>query len=522
MLTESIVLPNKYFDSVFLMRVAKRLVGESGIIQAAVVMATPKNLQVLADAGYAGVDTLGASVNDLIVSLQAESLEGARAVLDSMDHWLQRDAGPVGATMVRTLEQAVNTQRGSNLAVVSVPGEFAAGEARRALESGLNVFLFSDNVSIEDELSLKEMARVKGLIVMGPDCGTSIIGGAGIGFANVVRRGPIGVIGASGTGIQEVTTLVHRWGSGISHAIGIGGRDLSDAIGGISALQAINALEADPATSVIVLLSKPPGKRTRSLIDGRIAECAKPVVTCYLGIPQGQTAGNGSATYTRNLDAAATAAVKLAGGDTGEDGAETAETVSTDSASVDSVSIERALLMPGQRYIRGVFAGGTLCYQAQQIIRDAGLTVRSNEPLEKGMELEDSRRSTGHALVDMGADEFTRGYPHPMVDSSQRAERIMAEANDRQVAVLLLDIILGYSASADPAGELAPAIRQAKRLAEQRGGHLTVVASICGSPGDPQGLEIQTQRLTDAGAIVFFTGFKAAQFATAVVSGLDR
>ena len=187
MLTESIVLPNKYFDSVFLMRVAKRLVGESGIIQAAVVMATPKNLQVLADAGYAGVDTLGASVNDLIVSLQAESLEGARAVLDSMDHWLQRDAGPVGATMVRTLEQAVNTQRGSNLAVVSVPGEFAAGEARRALESGLNVFLFSDNVSIEDELSLKEMAREKGLIVMGPDCGTSIIGGAGIGFANVVK-----------------------------------------------------------------------------------------------------------------------------------------------------------------------------------------------------------------------------------------------------------------------------------------------------------------------------------------------
>ena len=521
MLTESIVLPNRYLDSVFLMRVAKRLAGEPGIIQAAVVMATPKNLQVLADAGYAGVDTLGASVNDLVVSLQAETREGAHAVLDSMDDWLQRDPGPVGATMVRTLDQALNAQPASNLAVVSVPGEFAAGEARSALESGLNVFLFSDNVSIEDELSLKEMARGKGLIVMGPDCGTSIIGGAGIGFANVVRRGPIGVIGASGTGIQEVTTLVHRWGSGISHAIGIGGRDLSDAIGGISALQAIDALETDPATSVIVLLSKPPGKKTRSLIDERIAQCSKPVVTCYLGILEAQPAGNGSATYTRNLDAAASAAVKLAGGDTGADGVETQETVSTDSASVDSVSIERALLMPDQRYIRGVFAGGTLCYQAQQIIREAGLTVRSNEPLEKGMKLEDSRRSTGHALVDMGADEFTRGYPHPMVDSSQRAERIIAEANDRQVAVLLLDIILGYSASADPAGELAPAIRQAKRLAEQRGGHLTVAASICGSPGDPQGLETQTERLRDAGAIVFSTGLKAAQFATAVVSGRD-
>ena len=515
MLTESTVLPNRYLDSVFLMRVAKRLAGEPGIIQAAVVMGTPKNLQVLSDAGYAGVDTLGASANDLIVSLQAETLERARAVLDSMDDWLQRDSGSAGAAMERTLDQALSAQPSSNLAVVSVPGEFAAREASRALQLGLNVFLFSNNVSIEDELSLKELARDKGLIVMGPDCGTSIIGGVGIGFANVVRRGPIGVIGASGTGIQEVTSLIHRWGSGISHAIGIGGRDLSDAIGGISAIQAMNALEADSATSVILLLSKPPGSKTRSRIDGRIAECSKRVVTCYLGIPKGPPAGNGSATVTHNLDGAASAAVRLAGCNTGADDVRTTENVS------QSVSQERASLKPGQRFIRGVFAGGSFCYQAQQIMRDAGLTVYSNEPLGKGMELLDPRRSTGHMLVDMGADEFTRGYPHPMVDSSQRAERILAEAKDPQVAVLLLDFILGYSAAPDPAGDLAAVIRQAKRLAEQRGDHLTVAASICGTLDDPQGLEVQTKRLQDAGAVVCSTGFKAAQFASAVVSGRD-
>ena len=233
MISKSTVLPNRYFDSVFLMKVAKGLAGELGISQAAVVMGTPRNIQVLAAAGYTGVDTLEAQPNDLVVSLKAETVEQARLVLDSVDVWLQRDAGSQRAGAVRTLDQALKVQSSSNLAVISVPGEYAAGEARRALQAGLNVFLFSDNVPIEEELRLKQLALEKGLIVMGPDCGTSIIGGAGIGFANVVRRGPIG---GSGTGIQEVTTLVHRWGSGISHAIGVGSRDLSDEIGGISAL----------------------------------------------------------------------------------------------------------------------------------------------------------------------------------------------------------------------------------------------------------------------------------------------
>ena len=510
MLTEFAVLPNRYFDSVFLMRVAKRLTGEPGISQAAVVMGTPKNLQVLADAGYSGIDALGASANDLVVSLQADSRERALAVLDSIDGWLQRDSGQASASAVRTLDQALDLQPGSSLAVISVPGEYAARQARQALERGLNVFLFSDNVTIDEELSLKRHAEDNGLLVMGPDCGTAIIGGAGIGFANVVRRGPVGVIGASGTGIQEVTTLVDRWGSGISHAIGTGSRDLSDAIGGISALQAIDALDADPATAVIVLVSKPPGSKTLSLISERIAVCTKPVVTCYLGVSEDGL--HGSVTVTHDLDSAAAAAVRLAGGTVVEDG----------TLDVSLVEKERAILGSRPRFVRGVFAGGTFCYQAQQVMREAGLEVLSNEPLQKDMQLPDSQRSSGHTLIDMGADEFTRGRPHPMIDSTLRAQRIVAEAQDPEVGVLLIDCILGYGASPDPAGELATAVRQARELAEQRGGHLTVAASVCGTAEDPQGLEGQSRLLEEAGALVFSSSFKAAKFATALVNGGNK
>ena len=515
MFTESTLIKNRYFDSVFLMRVAKRLSGEPGVHEAAVFMGTPKNLQVLADAGYSGIDTLGASANDLVVSLKTATAEQARDIFGSMDGWLQRERASAGPATVRTLDQALQRQPQSNLAVISVPGEYAPNEARRALESGLNVLLFSNNVSIDDELALKRVAQKRGLLLMGPDCGTSIIGGAGLGFANAVRRGPVGVIGASGTGIQEVTSLVHRWGSGISHAIGIGGRDLSDAIGGISALQAMDALEADPETSVILLISKPPGAQTLPRIDERIAACSKPVVTCYLGVSYGSISGAGAATATSNLDASARAAFRLAGVNPPGDG-----TLGGELVDGELVGKERASLNGGQQFLRGIFAGGTLCYQAQQVLRDAGIPVHSNEPLDGATKLSAHQPSTGHTLIDMGADEFTQGRAHPMVDSTLRVTRILEEAKDARVGVLLLDVILGYGAAEDPAGDLAEAIRQAKALEARAGAHLTVVASICGTSGDPQGLEAQTRVLEDAGAIVFDTGYRAARFAAALVSAL--
>ena len=512
MITESTMLQNRYFDSVFLMRVSKRLSEQPGINYAALVMGTPKNMQILADAGYDGIDALGASSNDLVVTLKADSAHEARLALDSFEQFLVRDSARPTAKTVRSIEQALTQQPDSNIALVSVPGEFAAREARQALESGLNVFLFSDHVSIEDELSLKMLAMGKGLLMMGPDCGTSIIGGVGLGFANAVRRGGIGVIGASGTGTQEVTSLIHRWGSGISHAIGVGGRDLSDEIGAISTLQAIDALDRDPNTSVILLVSKPPGANTVTRVNERLETCTKPVVTCYLGGQQEAPSGLNKVTTTFNLDDAATAAIRLAGGIRVDE---------ESSVSPESAQRERARLKARQKYVRGVFSGGTLCYQAQQVLRDAGLFVRSNEPLEKGGELQDSSVSVEHTLVDMGADEFTEGKPHPMVDSTQRVRRILSEAEDPQVAVLLLDCVLGYVAAEDPGGDIAPAISEAIRIAKKRGDDLSVVVSICGTELDAQELGGQVDTLHRAGATVLMSGFQAASYAAALVAGRE-
>ncbi|MBT98756.1 MAG: hypothetical protein CL902_09010 [Dehalococcoidia bacterium] len=510
MITESLLLENRYFDSVFLMRVSKRLTEQPGINYAAMVMGTPKNVQILADAGYTGIDNLGASSNDLVVSLKADSVDAARDVISSLEKFLVRDTGKATAQSVRTIDQALTQQPDSNLAVISVPGEFAAREARQALQQGLNVFLFSDHVSIEDELALKQSASEKGLLVMGPDCGTSIVGGVGLGFANAVRRGPIGVIGASGTGTQEVTSLAHRWGSGISHAIGVGGRDVSDDIGAISTLQVMDSLDKDPNTAVILLISKPPGAKTLAMVNERIAACTKPVITCYLGSEKGLFPDTDNVTTTHNLDAATTAAIRLAGGMRVDEGNE---------VTPESLQRESGRLKPSQKYVRGVFSGGTLCYQAQQVLRDAGLAAHSNEPLDKDKQLADSLKSTEHTLVDMGADEFTEGKPHPMVDSSQRVERILAEAQDPETAVILLDCILGYVASDDPGGEIAPVIAQAKRTAKQRGDELSVVVSVCGTELDHQGMDQQVAVLEQAGATVFKSGLQAAEYAVQLVSG---
>jgi succinyl-CoA synthetase alpha subunit len=512
MITESALLQNRYFDSVFLMRVAKRLNGHPGIEQAALVMGTPKNIQILAEAGFDGIDALGATSNDLVVSLRAEAMEHARSLIDDLERWLVRDSARPTTQSVRSVEQALTQHPNSNIALISVPGEFAAREARQALDQGLNVFLFSDHVAVEDELSLKRQAKEKGLLLMGPDCGTSIIGGVGLGFANAVRRGQIGVVGASGTGTQEVISLVHRWGSGISHAIGVGGRDLSDAIGAISTLQAMDALERDPNTTVILLVSKPPGAATIALVNERIAACSKPVVTCYLGETEESSPGAQHATTTHNLDDAATVAIRLAGGIRVDE---------ESPVSPDSLERDQRKLKSSQKYVRGVFSGGTLCCQAQQVLRDAGLAVYSNEPLVMGMELSDSSSSVEHTLIDMGADEFTEGKPHPMVDSTQRVQRILAEAEDPQVAVLLLDCVLGYVAADDPGGDIASAISEAQRIAKQRGDALIVVVSVCGTELDSQGLDSQVDILEKAGATVFKSGFQAARFAAALIKGRD-
>jgi FdrA protein len=498
----------EYFDSVFLMRVADRIAAQPDVAQVAAVMATPANKTLLAEAGLTCAETEAAGSNDLLIAVAAEREEVIAGVLAQLDTWLAGEMGPTAREdRARTLDQAIARSPGANLAVISVPGEHAAREAHRALERGLHVFLFSDNVPIEQEVALKREARARGLVVMGPDCGTAILRGKGIGFANVVRHGPIGVVGASGTGMQEVTTLIHRAGSGISHAIGTGTHDPSDEVGGASTLAGIAALDADPGTAAIVLVSKPPGPRTFERIRERVARASKPVVACFLGAPVDPRGALWD--VVRTLDEAATTALRHVGVDDGLD--------TVRSGRATAATELRSGLGPEQRYARGLFAGGSLCYQAQDIFGLAGIRVSSNAPLGGMARMEDPHHSAGHALVDLGADEFTRGRPHPMIDPRLRRERILAEAEDPEVAVLLLDIILGYGCAPDPAGDLAAAIARARSASERRGGRLAVVASVVGTDGDPQGLEHQQRSLTDAGAILCSSSAEAARLAAAIV-----
>jgi FdrA protein len=515
MATGVAIKKNRYFDSVFLMQVAQNLQKESDVQQAAALMGTENNRQLLRGMGFAETEISVAGPDDLIIALQGSEQEAINSILAHIDDWLIRRPSAVSAMALHTLDDALGRRPRSNLAVISVPGKYAGKEARKALERGLNVFLFSSNVSVEEEVALKEYARDHRLVVMGPDCGTAILAGVGIGFANGVRRGPIGVIGSSGTGLQEFTSIVHQCGSGISHAIGTGSRDLSDAIGGISTLGALEALEADLQTEVIAVLSKPPGEKILPGLVERLNRCGKPVVTCFLGIRKYPSERDIRFTTAHTLDEAAALAMQIAAG-------KRATRMGVGSQGLEAlVSSERAGMTPEQKYVRGIFAGGTFCYQAQQVMRDAELVVHSNAPLDGMLALDDPLRSETHTLIDMGAEMFTQNRPHPMIDSTLRRERILAEAQDPQVAVLLLDFILGYNASPDPVGDLLEAIVEAKLIASQHGGFLSVAASVCGTEGDPQKLQKQIRALEEAGVVVLPSSAQAALFSRTLALSLQ-
>lgn len=508
-----VIRKNQYYDSVFLMGVNRRILEIKGVQRSAVLMATPANKNLLAEMGFRDPQIDAAQPTDLVVAVVAETPEIVEEVLGRLGEWLQPLSGKAREAGLHRLEDGLERKPNANLVVISVPGEYAAREARKALENGLNVFLFSSNVSVEDERALKEFATQRNLIVMGPDCGTSLIGGVGIGFANAVRRGPIGVIGAAGTGIQEFTSQVHNAGYGISHAIGTGGRDLSDAIGGLTTLAALSALENDPRTEVIVIISKPPGTRTLERLIARLQTCRKPVVGCFLGSSLNGISGVNHLQIVRTIDEAVHHAIAVVAS-----GSQASPFVLSPEER-ELAHREKTRWGAGQKYLRGLFAGGTLCYQAQQILLEAGIPVYSNAPLSPAFWLAHPDQSREHTVVDMGDEYYTTGKPHPMIDGTLRKQRILAESRDPEVAVLLLDFILGYGASRDPVGELFDAIVEARQVVQQRGGWLTVVASICGTDSDPQDLALQAKLLREAGAIVFSSSARAVLFCCELLRG---
>ena len=509
MITLNHVQPNRYQDSVTLMQVAAQLRALPGVADAALMMGTDPNKEMLDEAGLLAAAGRAAGPNDLIVALRGE--EGAaQAALEQVEPLLRAGAAsssgavPQGAA-ARTLSAGVEAMPDANLVLISTPGLYAAAEARKALLQGRHVMIFSDNVALEDERALKALAGARGLLLMGPDCGTAILGGVPLGFANAVRRGPIGVVGASGTGMQEVTTLIDRYGGGVSQAIGTGSRDLSEAIGGAMTIAGLRALLADPQTSVVVVVSKPPHPDVARRVADAAADAVKPVVFAFLGMDPGLrilNRGKSKLIMVPTLEDAARQAVAMAGGHP---------------PAGESVSFPDPDLAPGRRYVRGLFSGGTFCYEAMLALRPLVGAVYSNIPLTPELALPDPPHSYHHTCLDLGADEFTVGRPHPMIDLSVRAARLAAEAGDPEVAVILLDVVLGYGASPDPATPLAEAIR-AGRAATADGRGPAVVASLCGAPGDPQGLERQGALLRDAGVILAPSNAAAARTAGGIVA----
>jgi FdrA protein len=507
-----VIRKSQYYDSVFLMRIAKTLGDEPGVEQSAVVMATEANKELLAKIKITGSAIDAAGPNDLIVAVSAGDSAVVERLLASIDERLQSFSSAIKKSNYRTLDEAAQANPDSNLVVISVPGHYAAREAHKALEKGRHVFLFSDNVALDDEVELKQFARQHNLLVMGPDCGTCLIGGVGIGFANRVRRGPVGVVGASGTGIQEFTSLVHQAGSGISHAIGTGSHDLSDAVGGITTLMGLDLLEADAMTRVIAIISKPAGGETLNRITERMRACRKPVVACFIGLDRSLQSISPFFHQAQTIDEAAKICLSQVTG-------KAPEGFMVEKDSLKTRAREAAAAWrPGQRYLRGLFAGGTFCFQAQHVLRDLGIQVYSNSPLDRRFRLKNPELSLEHTVIDLGDDYFTTGKPHPMIDATQRRKRILAEAADPEVAIILLDFILGAISSPDPVGDLAGAIHEAKKMAAARGDHLTIVASVCGTDQDPQGLERQTKLLEQEEVIVFSTNAQAARFCAELVS----
>jgi FdrA protein len=489
------IRPGAYYDSVLLMQLQRSLAELPGVLDAGVVMATPANLELLATSDLL-VDT-SAGNDDLLIVVRADDEHVAADALAKVDDLMARRRSGVSQTFrPRSLEAALKQLPDARWVLVSVPGRFASGVARDALGLGLNVFLYSDNVSLEDEVSIKRQAGEKGLMVMGPDCGTAIVAGVGLGFANRVRRGTIGLVGASGTGLQAISSRIHQLGGGISMAIGTGGRDLSNTVGAITAHQGLNLLANDPQTEVIVLVSKPPEPSVAAELLTASQRAGKPVIVALVGYtPPARTLHR--LMFANNLTEAADLAVHFSSGE---------RSLIPDLENGDEVNEKL------QGYIRGLFSGGTLAYEAVLGFQNLVTPLFSNVPVHASQRLKNVTVSEAHTVLDMGDDHFTQGRLHPMMDNDLRLRRLEQEAKDPEVAVIILDVVLGEGAHPDPTAELAPAISKAIEQANGEGRRLEVVAIVIGTSEDPQELQKQENRLLKAGAVVFQDTISAVKY----------
>lgn len=481
------IRPGAYYDSVVLMQLQKTLTDLPGVADAGVVMGTLANHDLLAASGLYPAGVKSAKPDDLLIIIKGEQADFALSQVDAL---LQKRRSTASqAFQPRSLASAFKLMPQAGWVMVSVPGRYAADVTRDCLKAGKHVMLYSDNVSLEEEISLKQEAASQGLLVMGPDCGTAIIGGIGLGFANRVKRGEIGLVGASGTGLQAITSHIHNAGGGISHAIGTGGRDLKAEVGAITAQQGLDVLARDANTAVIVLVSKPPAPDVAVKLLQQAQGLGKPVVVYFIGyaVP-GRRLGN--VWFATSLHEAA----QLAIGDW--------------PLAVGEQTNNQPPVASG--YLRGLFSGGTLAYEALLGLQNGLFPIFSNVPIRPGQKLDDPLTSQAHTIVDMGEDVFTQGRLHPMMDNDLRIRRLRQEAEDAETGLILLDVVLGEGAHGDPAGELAPVISEIKAKRD-----LEVVAVVVGTDEDGQDRPGQIEQLQAAGATVFTTVPQAVEHSLA-------
>lgn len=490
----SVIKAGVFQDSVSLMLLTKKVSALPGVKRLSVMMGTPANKEIFANTGLSTPEVVAAKPSDLCVVIDADSSDVVAPVMEGVEAFLsdqsvKRRGSDYAQT--KTLDGALDQMKDANVALISVAGRYAARLANQALDRGLNAFLFSDNVSVADEVRLKSKAHKLGLLVMGPDCGTGTIAGQPLAFSNANKVGSIGLIGASGTGLQAVMAGVDALGEGLSHAIGLGGRDLSTDVGGISALDAIDFLARDPNTEVIGFISKPPAKSVRDRIVDALSSQPKPVVAIFLGEDGKRASGNGPV-FAGTLDEAARLAVEALGR--------------------VRVAKAQAKFIPGQNQIRGLFCGGTLASEAA-LLMARGLGVPFTGSHDEGIMF----AAQGNSVIDLGDDVYTVGRAHPMIDPTLRGEMIVNAAADPSVAVVLMDVVIGYGAHEDPAGQVAEMVDQARK-ARTCGGEVVFVAAVCGAKDDPQNFDAQVAKLRECGVWVAANNREAVESALALIA----
>ncbi len=495
-----------YYDSAFLMQTQRSLSDFPGIQDAGVVMGTDTNKELLARIDLVSPEVQAAKPDDLVIVVRADDEKSAQTAFDRFDDLLTKRKSSGGQEYKpQSVETAVEMLPEAAWVLISVAGRYAASVTRDALRYGKHVFLFSDNVSVEDEIALKKESSEKGLLVMGPDCGTAIVRGMGLGFANKVRLGAIGVVAAAGTGLQQVSSRIHQLGGGMTYGIGTGGRDLSEKVGAVTFRQGIDMLSRDPETKVIVLVSKPPAPKVAEDVLRMARKAGKPVVVSFVGRSPGARQVD-NLHFAGGLDDAARIAVELV-----NQGAK--------ASTADTPDLKK--FAAGQRYLRGLFSGGTLAYEAQFILKDYLPKVWANAPIDKENKLVNALVSQEHCIVDLGEDEFTVGRLHPMMDNELRIRRLLEEADDPSVAVILLDVVIGYGSHPDPASELAAAIAEAREKAKKAGRYLEVAAVVTGTDEDPQDIKAQIRQLKNVGAWVDTDNETVVRYAGRLLSALN-